>query len=138
MGYFTTFDGGLNVSRRNAGNVTRPSLKGLAETVRGLRDGSVKDPEAPSLWSPWEINEYGDHLYIRETKSQEYVEWLKFIIKNVYEPFDVAVNGVVYWRGESDDDFGRISVSNNKVSVALGSIVYTGHSVWCPEEKVNA
>ena len=72
--------------------------------------------DCPSLWCQW-IIENGELCWDGGEKFYEYVDWLKYLIKNFFEPSGYTLNGVVDFQGEEDDDCGKITVVNNKVTM---------------------
>lgn len=98
------------------------------------RDKSVleyNDPPSgqPGLWCQWEpaCDDDGNYNMIAwdgGEKFYDYVEWLEYIINNFLAPWGYKLNGEVKWHGESNDDFGKIIVNDNVVTVKVGKIVY--------------
>jgi len=77
----------------------------------------------PGLWCGWEINE--DELYWDgNEKFYNYVEWLRYLIKNFFSPWKIILNGEISWVGESSDDLGKIIVTDNEIVVKIGKITY--------------
>jgi hypothetical protein len=78
----------------------------------------------PGLWCNWEVVECNDNHILQwdgGEKFYEYINWLKYLINNFFNPWDVKLNGEIIWTGEDIVDFGKIIVTNNMVEV------YTGH-----------
>ena len=50
-------------------------------------------------------------------KFYRYVTWLKYMIANFLIPFGVKLSGVVTWKGEDEEDVGKITAKNNEVEV---------------------
>jgi len=78
----------------------------------------------PSLWCQWIINKNNELEWDGGEKFYSYVEWLKYLIKNFFQPWGVLLNGEIEWDGEDSDDIGKIVVVNNDVKVLKGTIVY--------------
>lgn len=75
----------------------------------------------PGLWLQWIPNETDDAIeWDGGEKFYHYVEWLEFLIKNIFEPNGYVLNGTVSYEGEDSDDFGNIICENNKVFVTHG------------------
>lgn len=72
----------------------------------------------PGLWCQWVPSATMDGIeWDGGEKFYNYVEWIRYIIKNFLIPWGLVLNGSVKWRGEDFDDTGTIVVENNKVSV---------------------
>lgn len=102
-----------------------------ADGVRGQdRDTSILDynypPKGvPGLWCSWEPDEEGLILsWDGSEKFYDYVEWLKFLITHFFAPWGYTLNGEVYYEGEDSDDFGKIIVVDNVVTVKKGRKTY--------------
>ena len=104
--------------------------KGFAGQDRedSILDYNSPPPTQPSLWCNWVTN-YGEHC--RDTAEAErtllfwngnekfynYVEWLEYIIDNFIIRWENKLNGVVVWKGELDNDMGRIRIVENHITV---------------------
>lgn len=83
----------------------------------------------PGLWCQWIITD-GDYLeWDGGEKFHNYVEWLKYLIKNFFAPNDYVLNGEVRYVGEGPDDFGVIVVVDNKVTVHEGVKVVSTNAI---------
>jgi len=72
----------------------------------------------PGLWCQWEISE--DRQYLQWDEGEKfyyYTEWLRYLIKNFFEPWGYKLNGEVEWHGEAFDDRGVIICKDNVVEV---------------------
>lgn len=78
----------------------------------------------PSLWCQWIINDNHELEWDGGEKFYSYVEWLKYLITNFFQPWGVLLNGEIEWAGEDKNDRGKIVVTNNKVEVYNGRIEY--------------
>ncbi len=79
----------------------------------------------PGLWCQWIPTEDGDALEWDEgEKFYNSVEWIEFIIKHFLTPWGYIVKGEVTWKGEDQDDLGKILVEDSKVTVLHGKVVY--------------
>ena len=82
----------------------------------------------PSLWCQWILTPNGTKLeWDKCEKFYSYVNWLKYLINNFFEKWEIKLNGEITWEGEDDDDLGKIVVTDNDVKIYLGekNIVYT-------------
>ena len=90
------------------------------ENERRIKEGLCQ----PSLWCDWEI--VGDRFqWNGGEKFYHYIEWLKYLIKNMFTPWGVLLNGEITWQGEESEDIGLIKVTNNEVEVYEGEKIYT-------------
>jgi len=87
----------------------------------------------PGLWCNWVIEDGGMHGEEDNTqvlawdggeKFYEYIPWLKYYIKNFFEPWGIKLNGEIYWVGEDNEDMGKIEVVDNVVTIKVGKVVY--------------
>ena len=79
--------------------------------------------EQPGLWCQWVPSEDGSAIVWDEgEKFYNYVEWLRYLIEHFLAPWGYKLNGSVEWRGEEDDDRGRIVVKDNIVTVLVAQI----------------
>ena len=77
----------------------------------------------PGLWCQWVPSEDGSQIVWDEgEKFYEYTEWLRYLIEHFLAPWGYKLNGTVEWRGEEDDDRGRIVVKDNIVTVLVAQI----------------
>ena len=72
----------------------------------------------PSLWCGWTVDEQGHIVWDGAEKFYKYVQWLEFLIDTYLRPWGYTLNGTVDYKGASADDFGRIIVVDNEVTVA--------------------
>jgi hypothetical protein len=85
------------------------------------RDASILDYNKPpsgqpGLWCQWTVDHTGFYLgWNGAEKFYHYVEWLEYLIKHLFEPWGVTLNGVMTWQGEEVGDVGIITVTQNKV-----------------------
>lgn len=78
---------------------------------------NIPPTNIPSLWCQWIINKNGELEWDGGEKFYEYVAWLNYLIENFFKPKGYVLNGVIDYYGEDDQDYGRIKVKDNKVSV---------------------
>jgi len=75
----------------------------------------------PGLWCQWRPNDSGTAIqWDGGEKFYHYEQWLKYIIVNFLAPKGYILNGEVQYRGEDQEDFGILTVENNKVFVLRG------------------
>lgn len=113
MGYTTDFRGRLELSKK----LTYEQLKEYKLFVDTRHEDGYEDK--PSIWLQWEIVEENKSHYLEWDGSEKfynYVEWLEYIIQKFFKKWGVELNGVIQWRGEEWEDFGRIIVINNEVN----------------------
>lgn len=85
----------------------------------------------PGLWCQWVVQSNEDDKKGHQLewdggeKFNEYIAWLKYLITNFFEPWNVKLNGEIEWFGEENSDRGKIVVTDNVVEVYDGNIVYT-------------
>jgi hypothetical protein len=149
MGYTTDFSGRFELNKK-LDDKTFEFLKKFAETRRmkrklpseyGIdgefyvdgggfggqdRDDNIVDYNQPprtqpGLWCQWVPSEDGMGIeWDGGEKFYEYVNWIKYIIKNFLAPKGYTLNGEVHWEGEDSDDFGVIKIKNNVVRIGRG------------------
>lgn len=79
----------------------------------------------PGLWCQWVPNEDGTAIvWDQGEKFYNYVEWLEYLIKHFFIPWDCVLDGEVGWQGEESDDVGKIIVKENVVTVKKGRVVF--------------
>ncbi len=79
----------------------------------------------PSLWCGWRPSEDGKYIeWDGGEKFYEYIPWLKYIITNFLDPKGYKLTGEVEWEGEDSDDFGKIVVRNNDITIKVGKKIY--------------
>lgn len=101
----------------------------LDGTYGQTNDKSVVDynnsGNMPSLWCQWTPSEDGSRLeWDGGEKFYNYTGWLQFLITNFFEPWGYKLNGTVDWHGEDSDDFGKIIIENNNMTIKNGRIIY--------------
>jgi len=80
----------------------------------------------PGLWCQWIPNDTGTAIiWDGGEKFYNYVEWLDYLIENIFKPWGYVLNGEMYWYGEDRDDAGIIFVENNEIRVKSGTMVYS-------------
>ena len=80
---------------------------------------------APGYWCDWHINEKTGVVEWNDSeKFYNYIEWLKFLVDNFFEPAGYKLNGEIFWEGEERDDNGVIVVKDNNIYTYNGTTVY--------------
>jgi len=75
---------------------------------------NVPSTTQPGLWLQWVIE--GDILkWDGSEKFYAYIEWLQYLIDNVFVTNNVVLSGSVDWFGEDRDDTGSLIATDNKV-----------------------
>ena len=87
-------------------------------------DGNRSASTQPGLWCQWVISDRGTLEWDEGEKFYNYIEWLEYMIKNIFAPKDYILNGEITWEGEDSDDFGIIEVINNQVSIKNGQRIF--------------
>ena len=85
------------------------------------KDFSVVDHNSPPFGQPslWcQLITYRDSsIYWNGTeKFSDYTEWLRYLIKHFFIPWDLILDGESVWQGEESDDSGIIHVKDNVVN----------------------
>lgn len=88
-------------------------------------DASVLDHNRPAetqpgLWCQWIIDGEGNLVWDEGEKFYDYLEWLEYLINNIFEPLGYVLNGQIEFQGEEYDDFGIIDVEDNIVDIQYG------------------
>lgn len=97
-----------------------------------VKEGNSPPSNQPGLWCQWVPSE--DLLSIEwdgNEKFYDYVGWIKYLIEKFLAPWGYVLNGEVTWRGEDDNDKGKIVIKNNEVSVLRAHLVYQEDLVYC-------
>lgn len=80
---------------------------------------------APGFWCEWSPSLDGTTLAWNDQEMfDEYIEWIRFLIRHFYRPWGYKLNGTVEWSGEEQGDAGRIEIKDNVVRVARARLVY--------------
>ena len=108
MGYTTDFEGYLKPNRE----FTNEEIK----IITDINDERHEDPKFPGTWCQWTIED-GVLQWDGGEKFYNYVEWLRYLIDNFFEKWNIKLNGTIKWRGEYMSDIGKIIVEDNKVTV---------------------
>lgn len=87
------------------------------------RDSSIlnynKPPATqPGLWNGWTPNSDGTAIIWDEIENfYNYVDWIQYMIKNFFNPWDYILNGDIAWQGDAVKDKGIINIINNIITV---------------------
>jgi hypothetical protein len=115
MGYSTDFMGALQCT---------PELKiKQAAEINEFSEDRHDRPGFPGIWCQWIINDEGELVWDGGEKFYNYVEWLKYLIENYFQPWGVLLNGEIEWQGESMEDRGMIVVVDNVVTTKSPSYI---------------
>lgn len=72
----------------------------------------------PSLWCQWTANEDGTELiWDGSEKFYSYVSWLNYLIVHIFNKWDIKLNGLIFWKGEEENDNGSITIMDNVITV---------------------
>jgi hypothetical protein len=69
----------------------------------------------PGLWCQWEIDSEFNLAWDGGEKFYHYIDWLYWLIENIFEPQGFTLNGECEWCGEEREDYGVIRITNNKI-----------------------
>lgn len=89
-----------------------------------ILDYNYPSSTQPGLWCQWIINDNNELEWDGNEKFYDYIEWLEYLIKNFFEPWDIKLNGVIKWQGEDYNDRGVIIVKDNKVTTKNSFAIY--------------
>ncbi len=123
MGYTTNFDGQFKFSRQLTVDEL-VDLDGIHE--KDWRDDDTRPggKEGYGYYCQWVSDKRGMNLEWDEgEKFYYYVEWLKWLIKNFFEPKGIKLNGSVDWEGEENRDIGRINIRDNVVKIQKAKVI---------------
>lgn len=125
MGYTTEFKGRFEITP----GLTDADRKFLID-FNAARHGSnlTPDPDVPGFYCQWTVQseEPGVDFLVWDggEKFYNYVDWLEYLLENVFKPKGYTLNGEVTWQGEDPSDIGKIEVDDNVVNVKRGRVVY--------------
>ena len=78
-------------------------------------DYNTPPSDCPSLWCDWYYDSDTKEFKPSDGKTYEYVRWLEWLIKYIFDPAGIKLNGEVLWQGEDILDRGIIHVKDNVV-----------------------
>lgn len=124
MGYTTWFTGRFELSRP----LTDEERRDYGIMVDMLsRHAATGLAGSPSGYLQWRISSDGCGVeWDQEEKFYDYINWLSWIVMMWFSPRGIALSGTVWYRGESADNIGRITVSHHGITTesALGPGVH--------------
>lgn len=93
---------------------------------KGIIDHSLaKSYTCPGYWCDWVINKNTGMVEWNDSeKFYNYIEWLKFLVDNFFEPAGYKLNREIFWEGEEREDNGVIVVKDNNIYTYNGTTVY--------------
>ena len=78
-------------------------------------DYNTPPSDCPSLWCDWYYDSATKEFKPSDGKTYEYIRWLEWLIKYIFNPADIKLNGEILWQGEDILDRGIIHVKDNVV-----------------------
>lgn len=81
-----------------------------------VTDKNTPGGSCPGLWCQWRLDG-SDIVWDGGEKFYNYVEWLDWLIRFVFDPANIKFNGRIYWQGEEINDYGIIDVEDNKIDI---------------------
>ena len=117
MGYTTDFYGEFKLNK--------PLDLETFNFLKNFSEERHEDGDVPGIWCQWiPTNDKEGIEWDGNEKFYEYIEWLKYLIKNFLSPKGYVLNGEVEWDGEERGDTGKIIVKDNIVETKKGKIIY--------------
>lgn len=120
MGYTTYFQGEWTLDRE----LTEEDQNWLVEFAERRHEG-----EGPGYWCNWEPTSRTTIGWNEGEKFYEYVEWIKYLVREFFIPRGYVLNGEVEWTGEEawdgeQLDVGKIIIADNVVTVKEAKLVW--------------
>lgn len=112
MGYTTKFKGTLTITPLPSGEIV--------ECVNKISKTRHDAPKYPGIWCQWIVNENGKLEWNGGEKFYNYVEWLQYLVDNIFIPSGYVISGRVRYIGERFDDVGVIYVKDNIIKNICG------------------
>lgn len=122
MGYSTEFFGKINLSRK----LSTQELE-ILHTVSEYQERNLdkhelsnlfNDKVPPQSYCQWVVGSNNMSIvWDGGEKFYNYVQWMQFIIKTYLIPWKIVANGTIAWKGEEEEDIGKIHVKDNILSV---------------------
>jgi hypothetical protein len=109
MGYSTYFNGQINIEP--------PLNDDQQEELNKLQINRHEGEGLPGIWCDWEVTDGSVLKHAGNEKFYNYTDWLKYLIDNYFNKYNVKLNGKLFWQGESIGDVGIISVENSVMQV---------------------
>ena len=112
MGYTTKFKGELSI--------TPCPAEDIIELVNKISHTRHDDRKYPGIWCQWIINIDKKLEWNGAEKFYNYIEWLEYLIKNIFAPRGYKLDGRIRFQGERFLDIGIIYVKDNSVRKIYG------------------
>jgi hypothetical protein len=114
MGYTTKFDGWLRFNKTPSAD----ALEQWREAINtSTHDRRIKG--MPSSYCQWEFfKKATSECFLKwdgEEKFYDYINWLDWLLKNIFLPNELSLSGTTLWQGEDVGDVGLITVIDGKV-----------------------
>ena len=94
-------------------------------------DYNIPPKTQPSLWLQWIPNTKGNRLeWDGGEKFYHYIEWLGYLVDNVFKPRGYFISGEVEWQGEDAGDFGVIIAIENNITFKEGNRSFGRERPW--------
>jgi len=71
----------------------------------------------PGMWCDFECNSH-ELFWNNSEKTMNGVEWLEYLLKHFIVPYDIKLNGVMYWTDDYDCS-GRITIKDSVLKSKL-------------------
>jgi hypothetical protein len=71
----------------------------------------------PGLWCQWHMPDNNTLEWDGGEKFYNYISWLKYLIKNFFQPENYTLTGEVEWWGEEIGDSGTIILQDNEMNI---------------------
>ena len=86
----------------------------------------------PTGYCQWILGEDDETLiWDGGEKFYYYVEWLEYLIKYIFGPWGIKLNGTVFWSGDDVLDTGKIVIKDNYISVYYPIYAKNINNVYC-------
>lgn len=112
MGYTTKFKGEISI--------TPCPTDDIIELVNKISHTRHDDRNYPGIWCQWIINSDNKLEWNGAEKFYNYIEWLEYLIKNIFASRGYKLDGRIRFRGERFLDIGIIYVKDNVVRKIYG------------------
>lgn len=112
MGYTTRFKGELTINPLPSDDIVD-----IVNKMSGIRHD---DSKYPGIWCQWIINSNKKLEWNGAEKFYNYVEWMEYLIKNIFAPSGYKLYGRIRFQGERFLDIGIIYVKDNVVRKIYG------------------
>lgn len=112
MGYTTKFKGEIRIDPCPTDD--------MIELVNEIPNIRHDDKKYPGIWCQWIINSNKKLEWDGAEKFYNYVEWLEYLIENIFAPRGYKLDGRIRFQGERFLDTGIIYVKDNEVRKIYG------------------